>query len=126
MSTYELGRDHRNQEPDTPPMMDCGHAANGVQVLEDGTRIPVCVIDAIARPDDREYGTRVVETPVLTDRKARCAYFGRKPHKNESNYGCRGAETCDCEPPSKLGLPFFEHKPDAGFDTFYCGCWGWD
>lgn len=23
-------------------------------------------------------------------------------------------------------LPFFEAKPDKDYDTYYCGCYGWD
>lgn len=27
---------------------------------------------------------------------------------------------------SKDNLPFFEARPNMDYDTYYCGCFGWD
>jgi len=49
-------------------------------------------------------------TTLVQQRKARCTYFR----------GCGG------EQPSANPLPFFRPRPDAKFDSYYCGCYGWD
>lgn len=103
------------------PLMKCGHTANGID--KDGK--PVCVICFGIRPGAIE----IDETPPdLTNRRARCTYYGSVPsgRNHESNYGCKRGECCLCERPSIEKLPFFEHCPDQEFDRFYCGCWGWD
>ena len=46
-------------------------------------------------------------TPSLAGRKAKCTDCGRIVKSNEN-------------------LPFFKYQPDEEFDTYYCGCWGWD
>jgi hypothetical protein len=51
-----------------------------------------------------------MEQTNTTERKARCTYFR----------GCGG------EQPSANPLPFFRPRPDAEFDSYYCGCYGWD
>jgi len=84
--------------------MKCGHTANAVK--ENGK--PVCVICAGITPDAEIISE---EIPDLTDRKARCTYYGGKYHS---------------EALSKLRLPFFEYKPDNEFDEYYCGCFGWN
>lgn len=28
--------------------------------------------------------------------------------------------------PSRWDLPFFRYRPDAEYDNYYCGCYGWD
>lgn len=35
---------------------------------------------------------------------------------------------CSCGKtlPSDFSAPFFEYRPNSDFDSFYCGCWGWD
>lgn len=45
--------------------------------------------------------------PNLEGRKARCSY-------------------CGYETPSKVSLPFFEYLPNEKYDSYYCGCRGWD
>jgi hypothetical protein len=106
------------------PMMKCGHAANAHD--QDGN--PCCVI-CIGFPGAKEIDT----SRDLSGRKARCAYYGkgsadgRYRATNESNYGDRApGAICQCEELSSSSLPFFEHRPDADFDKFYCGCHGWD
>lgn len=84
-------------------MMKCGHAAT----TQDSNGQPVCVICVGIDPG----ATEIVPEPDLTDRTARCAYYGSK---------------CHSEKPSSLGLAFFEHLPQAEHDRFYCGCFGWD
>lgn len=120
------------------PMMKCGHAANAT-TTRDGETIPCCVI-CVMVPGLGDDGITVDDDPPdLSERRARCAYYGKPTSKkkwrstNESNHGCRDKEVCDCEEPSdggerwaKHGLAFFKHKPDRDFDEFYCGCHGWD
>lgn len=45
---------------------------------------------------------------VLEGRTARCCY------------GCGSYDN------SRPSLPFFEYRPDREYDTYYCGCYGWD
>lgn len=35
-------------------------------------------------------------------------------------------EYCKKKVESNLDLPFFEYKPEYDFDSYYCGCRGWD
>lgn len=116
------------------PMMKCGHAANSTTVI-DGERVPACVICAMI-PGLGDAGLVVDDHPPdLSERRARCAYYGTIPktRNHESNHGCKRGEPCLCEEPSdggekwaKYGLAFFEHKPKQEYDEFYCGCHGWD
>ena len=43
----------------------------------------------------------------LAGRKAKCSCCGKVVDSKES-------------------LPFFEYRPEKEYDSFYCGCWGWD
>jgi hypothetical protein len=103
------------------PMMRCGHAANAI----DGNGKDCCVICA---PDPSAY--EVVEVD-LSDRKARCEYYGETiGYKGSCDYP-KSVRTedkvCRCEANSTSNLPFFNSKPDKEFDSFYCGCaFGWD
>lgn len=81
------------------PMMKCGHAANATN----GEGKPVCVICIGIKPGAIEVDT----TPSLAGRQAQCVY-----------------DKTIC--PSDSELPFFESTPDKPFDSFYCGCRGWD
>jgi hypothetical protein len=60
----------------------------------------------------------VGEAVDLSQRKARCAYYGGRPHKNEcSADGCR-AGSCQCERPSDPAtLPFFEYLGPGSPDS---------
>lgn len=33
---------------------------------------------------------------------------------------------CDRDEPSRPDLVFFAYHPNAQFDSYYCGCRGWD
>lgn len=33
---------------------------------------------------------------------------------------------CGRNRPSAPSLPFFEYRPDKDYDSYYCGCYGWD
>ncbi len=33
---------------------------------------------------------------------------------------------CALKTESNSGLAFFESKPEKEFDSYYCGCYGWD
>lgn len=81
-------------------MMKCGHAANAVD--KDGN--PICGICYGMTPDAAIIDER---TPDLTGRKARCADCGKLTD-------------------SRTDLPFFQHRPYAEYDSYYCGCYGWD
>lgn len=80
-------------------MMRCGHAANATHNGK-----PVCAICFGITPD----AEIIADTaPDLTGRKARCTYCGHETDSREN-------------------LPFFEYRPNAEYDSFYCGCGGWD
>ena len=102
------------------PILTCGCAAQAWHVLKDGTRIASCII--------HDCSTIAPESPDLSNRLARCSYYGKKPGRhNECNYGhSRDSGPCMCEGMSSPGLPFFSYKKDKQFDEFYCGCHGWD
>lgn len=83
------------------PMMKCGHAANAV----DGAGNKCCVICH----GDPNSSIRA-EPPPLEVRTARCSYFA----------------SCGSAKPSSTNMAFFEHRPNAKHDQYYCGCFGWD
>ena len=83
-------------------MMNCGHAANATHSK---TGQPVCAICSGLTPD----ADIVVATPDLTGRSAVC-----------------GIVTCLAAAPSSVELAFFEYRPRQEYDTYYCGCRGWD
>lgn len=106
--------------PDT--MMKCGHAANAVD--SDGN--PSCAIcvgtGACGRTVDDD-------PPDLEGRWARCGYTRGVPAARlVESAGCGLRNGCRCKMPSDgdRRLAFFEHRPESPFDSFYCGCWGWD
>ena len=86
-------------------MMHCGHVANGQ--TEDGKLC--CTICYGVYP-----GADITldSTPEFKNRQAKCNYNNQ-------------VGDCKSIVPSRLGLPFFEHKPDEDFDRYYCGCFGW-
>lgn len=108
------------------PMMECGDVAQGQN--HDGT--PVCVIHAMVGGGWHEKAhTPMDPQPTFGGRRARCTYFGRGGNTRtwECNYGQkRGTGACVCEQPSRSQLPFFTMTPDEHFDSFFCGCMGWD
>ena len=115
-----------------PPLMKCGHAANGLHVLPDGTKEPSCVICAGIPSVGDGYKTVDESPPSLEGRMSRCSYYkpGFKcacgkdhcpPNHNEQHGGNYPAVA-----PSSTSLPFFSHRPDNEFDQHFCGCWGWD
>lgn len=79
-------------------VMKCGHAAQSAE----GCVICDCV-DVAPQPD-------------LTGRRARCVYHAAPHTKYE----------CAKERDSDRGMGFFKYNPDGEFDSYYCGCWGWD
>lgn len=81
-------------------MMKCGHSANAVN--EHGK--PSCAICAGLTPN----ADIVDDTPLdLSKRKAKCS-------------------DCGTIKQSSTDLAFFGHKPDREYDSFYCGCRGWN
>lgn len=89
------------------PMMKCGHAANAVKY---GTDIPVCCMCHGIKAGWDEVDNK---TPNLENRIARCSYY--------NSHRCGQTET-----PSSVDLPFFQHRPEMEYDSYYCGCWGFD
>jgi hypothetical protein len=78
-------------------MMKCRHSANATCQGR-----PCCAICAGFTPD----AEIVVEAPILDGRKAKCG--------------------CGKTVPSSTDLAFFRHYPNAAYDTYYCGCAGWN
>jgi len=61
--------------------------------------------------------------PDLSTRRARCAYYGKQPYKNECNYGGKHGELCRCEQPSNGPLPFFKYLgPGSPKSREMCRC----
>lgn len=81
-------------------MMACGHSANAI----DGNHNPCCAICIGTTPK----ATQIVEMPNLQGRKSKCVYGDHAIIDSSTNSA------------------FFEHHPDKEYDTFYCGCRGWD
>lgn len=79
-------------------VMECGHAAQSPSG---------CVICDCAK---------VAAQPDLAGRKAKCTYHA----------AARTKYKCAKESISSASLAFFKHDADAEFDSYYCGCWGWD
>lgn len=106
------------------PIMTCGHAANGICHRLNNVDFPApvhaCVICDCVDIN--------ATAPNLTGRLAKCAYYMKETRKCECN-ACdkNGSRFCKCMRPSDAErLAFFEHRPMAEFDKFYCGCHGWD
>lgn len=84
-------------------MMLCGCSSMSYHVgAHDGLpeRHPSCIIHSTCLTTD---------APDLSNRKARCHYYGKMPYKNECNYGGVSNKPCSCEQDSSLDLPFFEY-----------------
>lgn len=88
------------------PMMSCGHQANATCSKRGGLTfhppIPCCVICDCVEVDS--------DAPNLEGRQARCMCGNTRPSSERAN------------------LAFFEHRPNhpEGYDSYYCGCHGWD
>jgi hypothetical protein len=81
----------------TPPLMTCGHAANGSSTV-DGKPVPACVICHCLEV--------AADQPDLTGRMAKCTYTD-----------CRSTK------PSSFGLAFFEYRgPGSRYATDFCVC----
>lgn len=79
----------------------CGHIA--IATLYDK---PCCIF--CTGPTSRLIDREILEdTDGLEGRKAKCYW-------------------CNKVTESKWTLPFFEYKPKHFFDSYYCGCGGWD
>lgn len=80
-------------------LMKCGHSQNATTRI-DGEDKPYCVICECHELAD-------FDSEILNGRKAKCGYCGKIIDSNEN-------------------LPFFEYRPKAETDSYYCGCRGWD
>jgi hypothetical protein len=105
--------------PKEATLMECGHTAQAV----DSKGNPCCVICVLITPELDKKARTPATPPDLTGRFARCSYDrpgsggGGKYRKHEDGDSIR---------PTTLSLAFLELKPDAQWDDYYCGCWGWD
>lgn len=96
------------------PMMKCGHRAQG----HNGYGEPVCVVCFGLFPGAKEVMPDDEVKERIEGRMMRCSYRSTstgKPCENHAN-----------PRPSDPRAAFFSSDPDADFDTYYCGCWGWD
>lgn len=95
--------------------MKCGHAAQGTRQA-DGA--PVCIICLMSGgPDDP--ATIVDDNPPdLSGRLMRCSYT-----RGPDGRPCNGRAN---PRPSDPQAAFFSHKPNAEYDEYFDGCWGWD
>lgn len=82
------------------PVMKCGHVANARNVLGD----PLCVICLGVHPGASEVDW---EAHPREYRKAKCRYCGTITE-------------------SSTQLPFYQYRPNDEYDSYYCGCRGWD
>lgn len=80
-------------------MMRCGHSANAMKQVAVDDEIPCCAICNCDEIDENK--------PDLTNRKTQCSY-------------------CNKIVKSDFRLPFFEYRPNCEFDSYYCGCRGWN
>lgn len=85
-----------------PVLMRCGCCTEAVRV-SDGK--PVCPVHIGIKAGADEIETN---KPNLAGRFAHCSY-GQHARRESS-----------------FALPFFEYKPNAEEDLYYCGCYGWD
>lgn len=83
-------------------IMQCGHNDYALRRFEDGSTIRCC---AICDPPESE--TPMDPQPDLAGREAKCPDCGRRV-------------------PSSANLPFFRYRPKMAYDSYYCGCRGWD
>lgn len=87
-------------------LMACGHVSNANESV---THRPVCVI-CVGTDKDLQARTIVRKcsgNDGLEGRKAKCCYGDKVVNSN-------------------WNLPFFEYRPNCEFDSYYCGCFGWD
>ncbi len=68
----------------------------------------------------------LVDVPNLEGRIAKCGTSKNGIGRFNECDDCRGKDRCACQKPSSLSLAFFKYCPDKEFDSYYCGCIGWD
>lgn len=62
----------------------------------------------VVHPEAFQIDKHCSGTDGLEGRMARCTY------------------NCGSKTQSKWELPFFKYQPDNEYDSYYCGCFGWD
>jgi hypothetical protein len=101
LTRSDRDKNHGETQVDSPPMMECGHLG---YAMDGKTQEPICLICELnGIPAARVIAT---ERPVIAGRQAQCS--------------------CNKVVPSKYSLPFFEPHANREFDSYYCGCSGWD
>jgi hypothetical protein len=118
-------------------MMKCGHAANAIRMASGSVKhdppLDCCTIcDCI----------EIVETPDLTGRVARCCNAdSERPSSTDLAFfeyrgpgSKRSMEQCECgylriahdKPHVQRQCEGFTPRGPFQYDTYYCGCRGWD
>lgn len=71
-------------------------------------------------------------------RRAKCNYYGSVTHRFKQYACCSCSKCCEqfkdgkeigscgCIVESRPDLAFFQAHPNRPFDSYYCGCKGWD
>ena len=97
-------------------MMACGHRANSLGREAGATVLgPACVICGCFQV--------TALAPDLSERRARCHYYGKSVRKSECNYNGDRDGVCYCEQPSDAPLPFFEYLGPGSLDSVArCTC----
>lgn len=83
----------------------------------EGIKHPSCFIHSCCE---------LVQMPNLEGRIAKCGFCKKGIGRNNECDDCRGKSKCECQKPSSVDLAFFKYQPDEEFDSYYCGCIGWD
>lgn len=82
-------------------LMECGHVANAREVKPDGTSIAYCVICGCTKVSAKNIDR------VSENKQAKCIYCGDLVVSDHQ-------------------LAFFRSIPEQQYDSYYCGCRGWD
>lgn len=85
-------------------LMKCGHVGNA----RDEHGSVCCAICAGIKPEAFQIDKHCSGNDGLEGRTATCLY------------------NCGSKTQSKWELPFFKYQPDKEYDSYYCGCFGWD
>lgn len=79
--------------------LECGCTVMSHIIDPDGTKRPYCAIHDCSKIADKK--------PDLTGRIARCFQCGN-------------------ERPSSFNIAFFSYNENSKYDSYYCGCRGWN
>ena len=104
-------------------ILKCGCAGQSNHTSGKGT----CGGEGIVHPSCIIHGCcELVESPSLEGRIAKCGTSKNGISRHNECDNCIGKSSCECQKPSSTDLAFFCYQPDKEFDSYYCGCIGWD